>query len=345
MCVRAKNISINYSALKKDLVTQTGRLGDCVPVAVRSVYRFFGINRPFTYKEFIKAGLRVGGGVSAVDNFYKNESLGLILDIHEIKGKADFIEKIKSARENNHPVIIGQPVHAYTIIPHKIAKEVTHARFDIETGKKLKGTIIRHIKFFRFYLNKNSEPINLGVGCVRKGSKNLVVCFNSRFKDSEKDIAYNYREEDIKLVEIESVWREFQEGKEDRFYEVKGVKFSLEQLKTPGYEWGSTKREHKKNWSPRRIEAKYWYRKYFDYFNRYLNCAFIYKIEESDSDCEIIRKLGKSKEYYDMAAERLKLLEKDCFSVYGIGAELRKDFNKNLPALYEKKEIVEYLKH
>lgn len=345
MSVNPMNRRRTYSALRQDLVIQTGRLRDCVPIAVRSVYRFFGVNRTFTYKEFIKAGYKMSVGVSDVYSFYKNENLGLILDVHEIKDKADFMKKIKSARENNNPVIIGQPGHAYTIIPHKIVKKTIPVRYDIETGKILEVKTSMVFECFSFYLNKNSEPINLNVRAMRKGSKNLVVCFNSRFKDYEKDIAYSDISNDIKFVEIESVWREFQEGKKNRFYEVEGIKFALGQLKTPKYEFGSTKSEYKKLKAAIRTEAKYWYRKYFKRFKDNCETALDYNERANDSPTNRYLSVEGFMACFSEARDELKLLEKDCFSVYDIGAELRKEFNKNLPALYEKKEIVLYVKH
>ena len=235
------------------------------------------------------------------------------------------------------------PGHYYTIIPHEMVTEERRMRFNTETGELLKTNeqVVRRYRCFRYYLNKNSKPINLNTTWMKNGSKNLIVCFNSRFEPSSDDVAC-HSSDSIKFVEIESEWREFKEHGLMNFYEVKGVRFGLSQIKDQRYEFSETKKEHKKIILKVYSEYSYQYRYYVELGFYWSKCDYFYE-EDTGNRCYY---RGRAKERYSQAEQYLKELNERVFvAAFGIGAELRKKFNKNLPALYEKKEIVEYLKH
>ncbi len=336
MSVFIRNNFKMYSALS-DQLTQGGSLKDCGPVAVRAVYRFFGIKCNITYKDFIETGyFSVGGGGSSLKKFVTHKSLGLLIKTLEIKDKADFMSKIKSARKNNHPIIGYSKNHAYTIIPHDIVT-VQGPRYDINTGQPL--IACRRDRAIRFYLNKTAEPYTTMLS-LYKGFKNLAVCFNSRFYDF-KDCVRSSKDRDIAFVEIESIWKKFEETGCMYLYEIEGVKVDIEKLRETKYEWGSIKKEYKK------IKTE-GYKYLVDDYNYccgrgfyWAQCDHFY--EEAPEDRYKFR--TKAAEHYSNAGEALKKLYKRVFIDNEIGRELKEKFNKNLPALYEKKEIIEYVKH
>jgi hypothetical protein len=341
MSVNARNPWKTYSALNSDLVVQTGRLGDCGPICVRTALRFFGVSLPLTYKDFIKAGYHTdaSGGTpyKKVTEFFNSEKFGLIVNTCKIKDKKEFFEKLKAARKSDHPVMLMAPGHLYTVLPHDFIK------LPVE-GKVL-----------HFRLNKKiDEKKGVFLNITARGYKNLAVCFNSRFfkrfggKHAIRldRIDPYYKDLETELVEIEKIWEEFKEC-DMNFHEVKGVKLNLGNLSEPKYEFKSTKAEYKKRLAEKRIVAKYWFKKYTESFKFYCDCAFSYRIIEIENDkAYIIRENAeKATEHYLKAANRLERLEKDVFSVYGIGAELRKDFNKNLPALIGERRVDIYTKN
>lgn len=247
MSVFIRNNFKLYSALSDEL-TQSG-LKDCGPVAVRAVYRFFGIKCNFTYKDFIKTGCFaiIGLGGTNSRKFFTHESLGLITKTFEVKDRSDFINKIKSARKHKRPIIAFSKNHAYTIIPHDIVPVSPSGRYDTETGQRLNPCR----RAICFYLNKNSAPVYVNLANMIGGYKNLVVCFNSRFSD-HKDCTTYWGDNDVKFVEIESVWRELKERKTTNgtalmnLYEIDGIKVDIEKLKSHKYEWETTKKEYEK---------------------------------------------------------------------------------------------------
>jgi hypothetical protein len=312
MSVRARN-PINFSLATTDSFSNIyGRLSACGPNAVRNAYKFFGLNCAVTYKEFCQAGFHSDGatGVQATKSkeFLTHESLGLDIKVLKARDKADFIEKIKSARERNHPIIMVSPEHYYLILPYKITKKSDNG-YDLTVRPGLSGH-----GDWSAYIGNNFFKNSKEEACICVGALFHLEIDGGPYENDAFNT--NLNGDNVSMVTPDLVWEKLKETKVREFYEVRKIKLNACKPKAHKYEWGKTEKEYKRYHSMREKRARHFYG------------AFV----------EIMKSAIKANDFE--AAQICFRNLQTVFSMHPvIGLTLKKEFDKNLPMIINERRV------
>jgi hypothetical protein len=171
-----------FKEARKNYCRNIGR-SDCVPAAVKNIFKFYGLENKVKYRDFRSFGFSIGGvKASETINFF--ERCGI---------KLRSIKSIDKTLEKGKPVVAETKDHTYLIISK--ATDINVNQFE---SSKITLEHDKYRRYQTFYLTANAAHKIFLPGEFRIG--NTSLCIASQYTILNETVRY------FEITDIELLW-------------------------------------------------------------------------------------------------------------------------------------------